>query len=299
MLVSGQPLLRPRVVLFASLDARPDLRPLVLALQDQLMESLEVVGRFLDGEDWSPPSEPYDFAIVLGGDGSILRAGRQLGLDEVPVLGVNLGKLGFLANVQPGDLPRAIDSLKSGDYRIIDHIMLDCSVWIGNECLNRVVALNEVSILSGPPFRIQEIDLYVDRQLAASYNGDGLIVSTPVGSTAHNLSAGGPIVRKDLAAVVISPISPHTLTLRPVVDSADHEFELVVRKSSSASVVVDGEVLGALTPDHRVHITRSKLKFRMLEVAGNNYYRTLQEKLGWGVSFSSNPAVVQPAPPRP
>jgi NAD+ kinase len=180
---------------------------------------------------------------------------------------------------------------------VIDHIMLDCQVFLRDAPIHQSVALNEVAILGGPPFRIQEIDLYADGQLAASYNGDGLIMSTPVGSTAHNLSAGGPIVRKDLSAVVISPISPHTLTLRPVVDSADREFELVVRQMSHASVVVDGDLICNLTPEHRVRITRSNLKFRMIEVVGNDYYQTLRDKLGWGVNFSSNPAIQKQTKP--
>jgi NAD+ kinase len=288
---TGKPIKRPRVVLFGSLDARPDLKPMVDRLIRKIEDEVKVVGAFLQGEAWEPPRSGFDFAIVFGGDGSILRAGRQLAELQTPVIGVNLGKLGFLANVQPYGLNAAIEDIRSGNYRILNHVMLDCDVQLKKKSVGKSVALNEVSVLSGPPFHIIEIDLYVNGRLAASYNGDGLIISTPVGSTAHNLSAGGPIVRKDLSAVVLSPINPHTLTLRPIVDTADQDFKLKVRESNHASVVVDGVVISALTPDHCVHITKSDCQFRMIEVATNDYYQTLREKLGWGVGFSSNQAV--------
>jgi NAD+ kinase len=128
-----------------------------------------------------------------------------------------------------------------------------------------------------------DIDLYVDGLLATTYRCDGLIVSTPVGSTAHNLSAGGPILRKNLSAFVISPISPHTLTYRPVVDTADRLYELTVTNpNESTSIVVDGRVLGRIEPGDRVQICRAGQTFKMLSVPGQNDYRTLREKLGWG-----------------
>jgi NAD+ kinase len=152
-----------------------------------------------------------------------------------------------------------------------------------------VLGLNEVSVLAGPPFTMLDIQLYVDAELATTYSCDGLIVSTPVGSTAHSLSAGGPILRKDLQAFVISPISPHTLTNRPVVDSADRVLELVVpRPNEGTSLVVDGQVIAQLTADDRVRVARSKAVFQLVEFRGQGYYRTLREKLGWGGRLKSN-----------
>ena len=143
-------------------------------------------------------------------------------------------------------------------------------------------------MLGGPPFAIVEIDLYVDAELVTTYSCDGLIVSTPVGSTAHNLSAGGPILRKDLQAFVISPISPHTLTNRPVVDSADRVYELVVpQPHAGTSVVVDGRVLGHAGAERsRADRAGRQPRFKLVEIAGHSYYRTLREKLGWGGSNS-------------
>ncbi len=253
-----------------------------------MAESVEIVGEDFGGTR-PVDTTPADLAIVFGGDGSILRAGRQMGDSQIPVLGVNLGRLGFLADIQPEDLEQSLKLLKHGRFSLVDHLMLDCEIRDDSTRIRRVVGLNEVAILGGPPYSILEIDLYAAGHLAASYSCDGLIISTPVGSTAHNLSAGGPIVRKNLSAVVISPISPHTLTVRPVVDSADQVFEMRVgQPSRSTSVVVDGHTVSNVTPTTIVRVSRSKNIFRLIEVEGRDYYRTLREKLGWGVGFTDH-----------
>jgi NAD+ kinase len=144
------------------------------------------------------------------------------------------------------------------------------------------LGLNEVAILTGPPFSILNANLYVDAELATTYACDGLIISTPVGSTAHSLSAGGPILRKTLAAFVICPIGPHTLTVRPVVDTADRVYEIVVpQPGEGTTVVVDGRPLRKLTPNDRVRIVRAEPTFKLIEARGQTYYRTLRDKLGW------------------
>lgn len=223
-----------------------------------------------------------DLAIVLGGDGSILRAAQQMGACQKPVLGVNLGRLGFLADLSPDQMVANIESVIAGDCRVVEHLMFRCVVTKGEQVLFDQLGLNECAILGGPPFSILNIDLYIDSELATSYSCDGMIISTPVGSTAHSLSAGGPILRKDVLAFVISPICPHTLTVRPVVDTADRVYEVVVRQpNENTTVVVDGMVLCHLTADHRVRVTAAKPRFKMVEVRGHNYYRTLREKLGW------------------
>jgi len=224
-----------------------------------------------------------DLAIVVGGDGSILRAAHQMGFHQVPVLGVNMGKLGFLADLAPNELPSALAAFRADDYRLVEHLMFLCRVERGGKITHQQLGLNEAAVLAGPPFSILDVDLYVDSELVTTYSCDGLIVSTPVGSTAHGLSAGGPILRKDLEAFVICPISPHTLTNRPVVDSADRVYEMVVsRPNGGTSVVVDGQVLCTIDAGDRVSVERSSAVFKLIEVAGHGYYRTLREKLGWG-----------------
>ena len=170
----------------------------------------------------------------------------------------------------------------SGEFTLVNHLMLVCQIERSGKILFEELGLNELAVLSGAPFSMQYIDLYVDGSLATSYSCDGLIISTPVGSTAHNLSAGGPILRKDLEAFVISPINPHTLTVRPVVDAANRIFELVVRTpNKSTSAVLDGQVLTTLLQSDRVKIRRANSVFQLIEIQGQGYYRTLREKLGW------------------
>src|SRR5207237_8022026 len=147
--------------------------------------------------------------------------------------------------------------------------------------------LDETSVLARPPLSILDVQLFINGELVTTYSGDGLIISTPVGSTAHNLSAGGPILRKDLQAFVISPINPHTLTNRPVVDLAERVYELIVPQPlSGTSVVVDGRGMGSLEPNDRIRVEKAGPQFKLIEVAGHGYYRTLREKLGWGGSNS-------------
>ena len=201
---------------------------------------------------------------------------------QIPILGVNLGKLGFLASVSPADLPQVLPEVIRGECRVFEHLMFVCSVLQNDKTVAQTLGLNEVAILTGPPFSLLNADLYVDSELATTYACDGLIISTPVGSTAHSLSAGGPILRKTLAAFVICPIGPHTLTVRPVVDSADRVYEVVVpQPNEGTTVVVDGRPLWQLTPADRVRVVRARPTFKLIEPRGQSYYRTLRDKLGW------------------
>ncbi len=274
-----------KVVLVGSGDRRPKVIDQANELRPLIESVVEVVGEEFDYSE-NPGKMGADFAIVLGGDGSILRAATRMEDSQIPVLGVNLGKLGFLADVNPCDVESALKSTDQGEFSLIDHLMLQLQVFRGDEMIAEKTGLNEVAILGGPPFDIQQLDLQVDGIPATSYSCDGLIISTPVGSTAHNLSAGGPILRKDLQAFVISPISPHTLTVRPIVDTADRVYELVAADpNESACVVLDGQIVTKLQAGDRVRVSRAKSIFQLIEVSGNNYYRTLREKLGWGGEF--------------
>ncbi len=272
---------RPRVILLGSGD-RADLRAEADRLAPLIAEHADLATVDLEfNQDLS--AIDADMAIVVGGDGSILRAAQQMGSRQLPVVGVNLGRLGFLADLPPDEFTQVLPDVCAGRCRVVEHLMLRCQVLRGGKVLDDVLGLNETSILAGPPFSMLNVDLYVDAELATTYSCDGLIISTPVGSTAHNLSAGGPILRKSLQAFVISPISPHTLTVRPVIDSADQVYEAVVRQpNETTSVVVDGRTICNLAADDRVRVTRAEPTFQLVEVHGRNYYRTLREKLGWG-----------------
>ncbi|MFZ1935471.1 MAG: NAD(+)/NADH kinase [Thermoguttaceae bacterium] len=267
-------------------------RPDVLAEAERLRPAIERHARivctdFSGTEDLSKIEA--DLAIVLGGDGSILRAARQMGHRQIPVVAINLGKLGFLANLAPDDLPHVLKDFCTNGLHTIEHLMLECSLLRGGAVVARQLGLNEVAIHAGTPFAIINVDLYVDSELVTTYSCDGLIVSTPVGSTAHCLSAGGPILRKDLQAFIVLPLNPHTLTMRPVVDSADRVYEFEVqRPNEGTSLVVDGRVLGRLQPGDRVRVERSAARFKLVSDPSHTYYRALREKLGWGGRLKLN-----------
>lgn len=280
---SADATIRPRVAILG-VPNRPSveselarIRPAIADHADIVVEDLEFQYDFSDAD--------LDLVIVLGGDGSILQAARQMGSNQIPVLGVNCGRLGFLAALSPDDFLCVWPEVCRGEFEIVDHLMLRTSLVRGGIVHAQQLALNEAAILGGPPFSILDIDLYADGDLATRYRCDGLILATPIGSTAYNLSVGGPILRRALQAVVISPISPHTLTYRPLVDSADTKFELrVTEPNQSTSIVVDGRVLSSIQSDDRIRIERADTTFKMLTIAGHNDYRALREKLGWSGS---------------
>lgn len=229
------------------------------------------------------PLAGADLVVVLGGDGSILRAARWMGYDQIPVLGVNLGRLGFLADVPRDDALEALGEIAAGRFRLVDHLMFETEVLRGGAVAQKELGLNETSVLAGPPFAMIDIRLFVDGEPATTYRADGVIISTPVGSTAYNLSAGGPIVRKDLDAFVITPLNPHTLTNRPVVDSASRTLELVVPQPNAGSAcVVDGRVVASLSAGDRIRVRGAAPRFTLVETGRHGYYHTLREKLAWG-----------------
>lgn len=270
-----------RVILLGSAT-----RPRVLQEVERLRPQIERLARVV-AVDFTSQIDlgevEADLVIVFGGDGSILRAAHQMGYRQLPVIAVNLGRLGFLADVSPVELPQVLEAYAEGRLKTVEHLMYECRVSRGQTVLARQLGLNEVVVHAGEPFGILDVNLYVDSELVTTYSCDGLIVSTPVGSTAHSLSSGGPILRKDLQAFVISPISPHTLSNRPVVDLADRVYELeVLRPNPGTSAVADGRVLCTLERADRVRVERAQPRFLLVSAPGHSYYRTLREKLGWG-----------------
>jgi NAD+ kinase len=225
---------------------------------------------------------PADLALVLGGDGAILRAARQMGYRQVPVLGINLGRLGFLADLNAEEVRGVFPHVVQGGYRITEHLMIECDV-VGSQERRTVLGLNDVVIQAGPPFHMIELDLSVNGETVSRFGGDGLILSTPIGSTAHNLSAGGPILGQELNVVTITPICPHMLSNRPVVDSADKEYTmLIVRATTGTAVIVDGREVIPVRDGDRVIVRKAPARFRLAKVAGQSEYQALRDKLRWG-----------------
>jgi NAD+ kinase len=256
-------------------EAAAQLRPFLRQYCEIVLDDLE------QKEDLSQLTA--DITLVLGGDGAILRAARQMGYHQIPVLGVNLGRLGFLADLSAEEMCCCFPQVVAGNYRVTEHLMFECLVE-GPDGPWTFLGLNEIAVQTGPPFHMIDLELIVDGEVVSYYTGDGLIVSTPIGSTAHNLSAGGPILGQELPAFALTPICPHALTSRPVVDSADKVYTIAVRRSAESSVlVVDGQMHLPLTEQHRITIRKAPVRFQLVKVPGRSYYRTLRDKLHWGL----------------
>jgi NAD+ kinase len=247
-----------------------------------LRERAEVVAVDLLQEKQLGDLPVADMALVFGGDGAILRAARQMGYRQVPVLGVNLGRLGFLADIHPEEFEDCFRQVMQGAYRVTRHLMYECVVDNG-AALRTFLGLNEVVVHSTPPLRMLDLELDADGVPIARFSGDGLIVSTPIGSTAHNLSAGGPILGQELAAFVLTPICPHTLTYRPVVDAADKVYTIQLgSRTESAVVIIDGQESLVLQAGQRVVIRRAPVSFGLVKMPDRGFFQTLRDKLRWG-----------------
>ena len=224
-----------------------------------------------------------DIVIVLGGDGTILRTCRQMGSNQRPILGVNLGRLGFLADLSLNEFREKFPRFLAREYQVINHLMFECRLVRDDGSQEKYLGLNEVSVMAGSALRILHINLAINGEPVTTYRCDGLIVSTPVGSTAHSLAAGGPLLRQDLQAFVITPICPHTLTNRPLVDRADCSYTLTAPEiPEGATLVIDGQIKRLLQPGDRIEIRKAAVNFQLARLLDHSYYATLHRKLGWG-----------------
>lgn len=234
-------------------------------------------------EDFSPTDSNADLVVVLGGDGAILRACRQMGLKQLPMIGINLGRLGFLADLTPEGFCKNFSSILERKYRIVEHLMFECKHFLSDGTSQSYLGLNEVVISSAGAMSMLDVELAIDNELVTTYSGDGLIISTPVGSTAHSLSAGGPILKQDLQAFVITPICPHTPSNRPLVDNANGLYSLTAANvPDGAMLVIDGQIKVPFSAGDRLEITKASVTFKLARIPGFNYYSRLNRKLGWG-----------------
>lgn len=244
-------------------------------------------GVVLAGVDLSADSDlsrlPADIAIVLGGDGTVLHTARRMDDHPTPVLGVNAGRLGFLAELTPAAFFDCLGDLAKRRFTIENLMTLACTLTPAAGPSRTFRGLNDVVIRSAPVFHLIEVGLSIDGESVMTYRGDGLIIATPVGSTAHSLSAGGPILPPNAHMFVITPLAAHTLTQRPVVESAHRTIEMTPLGEGVATVlIVDGQVQIPLQAGDRVVIHRGRTPFPMVRLPGHSFYRTLRDKLGWG-----------------
>ena len=228
-------------------------------------------------------AEEVDLMLVLGGDGTMIATARMIGDHEVPVLGVNYGGLGYLAEFRIAELYSALESILDGNFRLDRRVMLAVEVQRGDETLRTSRVLNDVVINKSALARIIEIETYFNHQFVNSFRADGLIVSTPTGSTAYNLSAGGPVVFPSMNAVVITPICPFTLSNRPIVVPDDAEIELLLKTDNEeVALTLDGQVGFPLEVEDRVVIRKSRTTFNLIQPSNRNYFDVLRDKLRWG-----------------
>lgn len=223
-----------------------------------------------------------DLVIAIGGDGAMLRAARVCAPDNVPVLGINTGYLGFLTEVSPEDWERSLDALIEGRYWIEQRMMIHCEAWHGDQLIGASDALNDVVISRGAIAKLVQLETYIDSGWATTYYCDGLIVATPTGSTAYALGAGGPILPPELKNILVVPVAPHLSMDRPMVLSQGATIMIVIAPQALSEVVltVDGEMLTSLESSDRVIIRASDSVSRFLRLRDRNYfYRSLLDRL--------------------
>lgn len=269
--------------------AKEVLEPLLSWLQERNLEA------FLDEDTARLVSESYpahrksdipsmaEAIVVLGGDGTMLSVARVVGERGVPILGVNLGGLGFLTETTLEQLYPALEGLLSGNYMVTERMMLTTHIHRQSERIAEYTVLNDVVINKGALARIIEMATYIDGEFVNTYRADGLIISTPVGSTAYNLSAGGPILFPTMRAIVVSPICPHTLTNRPLVIPDHCKIEVVLMsENEDVLLTLDGQVGFALRYKDVVEIKKAKFNIHLIQFPQSNFYHTLRAKLKWG-----------------
>lgn len=223
--------------------------------------------------------EGAEIVIALGGDGTILRAAQMVRKHSTPILGVNLGRLGFLADSAPGELEEAIERLIQGKYRVNDRLALQATVGQTN-----AFSLNEIVIEKGVLARLIELKTWIGDVPVSSFWGNGLIISTPTGSTSYSLSAGGPVLHPSLDSIVITPICPHSLSQRPLVVPADQQICVqVVAEHADIMLTADGQTVHDMSPDDRVTISRADNRVRLIDLQGLSFYELLRRKLDWNV----------------
>jgi len=265
---------------------RPGVQEALKRLRPEIARRANILAEDFTGQK-DVSSVQADLAIVFGGDGSILRAVSQMGKNQIPVLAVHLGTLSFLSTIQTDELIPLLERPDLLQMPIIKHLLLHCQLFRSGqlEPESWFLALNEVVVHAVHAAHMIGVEFLLDHRLVTTYRCNGLIVSTPVGSTAISLSSGGPILRKDIDAVVISPMSPHTLSNRPLVDSPDRFMEL--RTQQPAELIVDGNHIASIEPGDTVQITRAEQTFKTVDVPGFCYYKALRSKLGWNGRFES------------
>ncbi len=275
---------RPRVSLVADWD-RTDVADVHGSVERIVGAHADVVSRSDASHDGAAVPENVDLAVVIGGDGTIIRHLRRLGPAGVPIAGVNVGRLGFLAEFDCERLEACASDLFAGRLPRLEHRFAGWSVCNADgEVLDEGLAVNDCAIASGPPFRMVELDLDIDGAGGPRLAGDGLVMATPTGSTAYSASAGGPIVHPSVDALVITPLAAHSLAFRPIVLGGRAELRVrVERANEGTSLMRDGEVVRTLAAGDVVEIRPGAASGTMIADPGTSYWTIVQDKLNWAL----------------
>lgn len=225
---------------------------------------------------------PYDLIIAVGGDGTFLYTARNFFEMDLPILGINAGRLGFLMEVKPSEISDAFNKITRDEMTINRRLMLEANVYRDNRLVYCCPYLNDAVISKGLLSRMVELTMHLDSELLSQYRSDGIIISTPTGSTAYNLAAGGPILSQEMEAMIITPICPHTLGVRPIVTSCDKELKILVKKGESdAALTIDGQESFALKPEDCIIIKKCVKYISLYDYGEKQFFTVLREKLGW------------------
>ena len=225
-----------------------------------------------------------DLAVVVGGDGTFLSAARSLADYDIPILGINLGRLGFLVDVSPATMLECLSKIFGGDYQEEVRFLLDAEIIRNNKVINKADAFNDVVVHISGVARMIDFETYIDGKFVNRERADGLVVSTPTGSTAYALSSGGPLLHPTLNAIALVPICPHTLSHRPIVVHSSSCVEILISESNQSSVQVscDGQTSLNVEIGDIIRIQRKKNTIRLIHPANYNYFHILRAKLRWG-----------------
>lgn len=228
-----------------------------------------------------------DLAVVVGGDGTILHVTRNLAPQGVPIVGVNLGRLGFLTDIPTDRMEEELARILDGDFSIEERILLEAEIVRGGKVRHNANAFNDVVVNKGALARLIEFETWVDSAFVSSTRADGIIIATPTGSTAYALSAGGPILHPTLPAIALVPICPHTLSDRPLAVCSDSHIEIVMISTArqSAHVTLDGQANFSIQDQDRVRVRRADRPAVLIHPTRHNHYEVLRAKLGWGENF--------------
>ncbi len=229
-------------------------------------------------------AENINLAIVLGGDGTFLSVARLITNSKIPIIGINLGNLGFLTEVTLDEMYLTLDDIFRGDYTIDERMMLSISIFRDSKKMNEYSVLNDIVVNKGALARIVSLQISINEKYVTTFRSDGLITSTPTGSTAYSLSAGGPILYPNLNSIIITPICPHTLTHRPIVVSGDSLIEVkMISAESDVFITLDGQIGFPLKNSDTLIIKKSDKKTFIINSSRKDYFQILRNKLKWGL----------------